>query len=660
MKKIQKKSESVAWQDEVKHVAAGIRRRVLEHTIRNNGGYLSQACSSAEILATLYVKVMDLGKIKTPLVPKPFPGVPGPDNPDYFTGAAFNGPGENHDRFFLSPAQYALVLYTVLIETGRMAEEGLDQFNKDGSVVEMIGAEHSPGMETMTGSLGQGISQAAGIAMARKRKNEKGRVFIFMSDGEFQIGQTWEALQALSFHMLDNVVIYVDVNGFQCDGKMCNVMDVEPLDKRLEAFGARVFRVNGHDIRKLADAGSVTPDGRPVVVLCDTDAARGIDVLKARAPKMHYVRFTSAEEKSWYAEALKQLCGRTVEPRTTVAAAAKSGKGPEIVSRVHAKNLVKWAADKPTVLVLSADLTSSTEIDMFRDAYPDRFLSMGIAEQNMLSWASGLAREGFIPFVHTFAVFIYRRAFDQIAMSVSYPNLPVRMIGFLPGITTPGGATHQAIEDVAVMRALPNMTILDCGDATDVESVLGVIEKINGPVYVRMLRGEIPRLFSTPMEFGKARVVSEGKDITVLSSGIMTEEAMRAVQVLQKRGLSVQHMHISTLKPFNDRTVMDAIAGSKHGVITMENHTIVGGLGSIIAEQMAEAGMDRKLVRIGLRDVYAHGASKNYLLRKYRMDAMALIAEVEGLVGKKFGITEDVLKESFIAAVHSTAKAEAL
>ncbi len=661
MKRADKKSEAATWQDDVKRVAAGIRRRVLEHTIRNNGGYLSQACSSAEILATLYVKVMDLGKIRAPLVPKPFPGVPGPDNPDYFTGAAFNGPGENHDRFFLSPAQYALVLYATLIETGRMAEEGLSQFNKDGSVVEMIGAEHSPGMETMTGSLGQGISQAAGIAMARSRKGEKGRVFIFMSDGEFQIGQTWEALQAMSFHMLDNVVIYVDVNGFQCDGKMCNVMDVEPLDKRLEAFGCRVFRVNGHDIKKLADAGSVTPDGRPVVILADTDACRGLEVLKSRAPKMHYVRFTSDEEKGRYAAALKELTGEEPAPaqkKSPVVANKRSG--PEILSRVHAKNLVKWAADKPKVLVLSADLTSSTEIDMFRDAYPDRFLSMGIAEQNMLSWASGLAREGFIPFVHTFAVFIYRRAFDQIAMSISYPNLPVRMIGFLPGITTPGGATHQAIEDVAVMRSLPNMTILDCGDATDVESVLAVIEKINGPVYVRMLRGEIPRLFGTPMEFGKARVVSEGKDITVLSSGIMTEEAMRGVQVLQKRGLSVQHMHISTLKPFNDRMVMDAIARSKHGVITMENHTIVGGLGTIIAEQMAEAGMDKKLVRIGLRDVYAHGASKNYLLKKYHMDAMALIAEVEALTGKKYGITEDELKETFIAAVHSTAKAEAL
>jgi len=654
-----KKTRS-SWQDEVKRVAAGIRRRVLEHTIRNNGGYLSQACSSAEILATLYVRVMHLGKIDTPLVPQPFPGVPGPDNPHYFTGASFNGPGPDQDRFFLSPAQYALVLYAALIETGRMAEEGLLQFNKDGSSVEMIGAEHSPGMESMTGSLGQGISQAAGTAMARRRNGEKGRVVLFMSDGEFQIGQTWEALQSMSFHMLDNVIIYVDVNGFQCDGKMCNVMDIEPLDKRLEAFGMRVFRVNGHDSKLLAEAGSVTPDGRPIVVLCDTDAARGIEVLKSRAPKMHYVRFSSEEEKERYRKAYKELSNVGMPEPAPRTAGKKRATGPEIVTRVHAKNLVKWAADKPKVLVLSADLTSSTEIDLFRDTYPDRFLSMGIAEQNMLSFAAGLAREGFIPFVHTFAVFIYRRAYDQIAMSIAYPNLRVRMIGFLPGITTPGGATHQAIEDIALMRSLPNMTVLECGDATEVESVLAVMEKINGPVYVRMLRGEIPRLFGTPMELGKARVISEGKDITVVSSGIMTEEAMRAIQVLAKRGLSVQHMHISTLKPFNDKSVLDAIAKSRFGVITMENHTVIGGLGSIIAEQMAGAGIAKKLVRIGLRDTFSHGASKQYLLKEHKMDAMSLIRESEGLVGEKFGISEDELAATHIAAVHSAAKAEAL
>jgi transketolase len=667
MKATDNQKGSSWWQNEVRRVAAGIRRRVLDHTIKNNGGYLSQACSSAEILATLYVKVMNLGKVVDPLVPQPFPGVPSPNNPNYFTGAAFNGPGKDQDRFFLSPAQYALVLYATLIETGRMAEEGLSQFNKDGSVVEMIGAEHSPGMETMTGSLGQGISQAAGIAMARKRKGEKGRVFIFMSDGEFQIGQTWEALQTMSFHMLDNVIIYVDVNGFQCDGKMCNIMDIEPLDKRLESFGARVFRVNGHAIRRLAEVGSLTPDGRPVVVLADTDPCRGIDVLKARAPKMHYIRFTSKEEKGRYVAAFRDLCGKEQVPepktaQTELKPEVKAYAGPEILSRVHARSFVKWAEDKPEVLVLSADLTSSTEIDLFRDTYPDRFLSMGIAEQNMLSFAAGLAREGFIPFVHTFAVFIYRRAYDQIAMSVSYPNLPVRMIGFLPGITTPGGATHQAIEDIAIMRALPNMTVIECGDATEVESVLDVIENISGPVYVRMLRGEIPRLFDKedPMQFGKARVLSVGSDVAILTSGIMTEEAMRGVQVLRKRGLSIQHMHISTLKPFDDQSVLDAIAKSRHGVITMENHTIIGGLGTIIAEKMAEAGMNKKLVRIGLRDTYAHGASKQYLLKKYGMDALALIKEAEAIVGKTFSISEDELANAHIAAVHSKAKSEAL
>ncbi len=654
------KNKSTDWQSEVKRVAANIRKRVLEHTIRNNGGYLSQACSSAEILATLYVKVMDLGTIKTPLVPQPFPGVPGPHNPNYFTGASFNGPGPDHDRFFLSPAQYALVLYATLIETGRMAEEGLLQFNKDGGSVEMIGAEHSPGMETMTGSLGQGISQAAGIAMARKKKGEKGRVFVFMSDGEFQIGQTWEALQSLSHHKLDNVLIYVDVNGFQCDGKMCEVMDIEPLDKRIESFGCKVLRVNGHDIKRLADVGSLAPEGRPVVVLCDTDAARGIDVLKTRAPKMHYVRFTSEEEKERYVSAYAELCGEKKETWVKHGPRCGPQSGLEILTRVHAKNLVRWAQGKPKALVLSADLTSSTEIDLFRDTYPDRFLSMGIAEQNMLSFAAGLAREGFIPFVHTFAVFIYRRAYDQIAMSVAYPNLPVRMIGFLPGITTPGGATHQAIEDIAIMRALPNMTVLECGDATEVESVLDVIEDIDGPVYVRMLRGEIPRLFHGPMVFNKARVLTEGKDLVVLSSGIMTEEAMRAIQALKKRGLSIQHMHVSTLKPFNDQAVIDAISQSRFGVITMENHTIVGGLGSIIAEKMAEAGIAKRLVRIGLKDTFSHGASRQYLLREHEMDALSLILEIELMVGQQFNISEDELATTHITAMHSMAKAEAL
>lgn len=334
----------------------------------------------------------------------------------------------------------------------------------------------------------------------------------------------------------------------------------------------------------------------------------------------------------------------------------------DILTRVHAKNLIEWAADKPEVLVLSADLTSSVEIDLFKNTYPDRFFSMGVAEQNMLSFAGGLAREGFIPYVHTFAVFIYRRAFDQIAMSISYPNMPVKMFGFLPGVTTPGGASHQAIEDISVMRSLPNMTVLECADATEVESVLEVAHGIDGPVYIRMLRGEIPRLFdpSEPMKLGKVRVLSEGDDITVITSGICTEEAMRAILVMKKRGLSVHHIHVSTLKPFDGSEVIPALQKSKYGAITMENHSIIGGLGSIIAECIADNGVGCKLVRMGLNDEFAHGASKAYLMKEHRIDAMALVGQVEAMTGMNLEISETDMEKTFIAAVHSMAKAEAL
>ena len=285
----------------IKEAAKGIRRRVLEHTINNNGGYLSQACSSSEILAALYLRIMNLCPVEAPIMPPPFTAVPGPDNPNYTTGAMFNGPKAPHlDRFFLSPSQYSLVLYAALIETGRMHEKGLEQFNKDGSTVEMIGAEHSPGMEIMTGSLGHGLSQAAGIAYARRLKGETGRVWVFMSDGEFQIGQTWEAMQTLSFYKLDNIGIYVDVNGYQCDGKMSKVMNIEPLKKRLESFGAKVFDVDGHDIDALIAPAKLKPAGRPLVVLAYTTPYRGIKILKEKAPKFHYIRFKDEDERRRY------------------------------------------------------------------------------------------------------------------------------------------------------------------------------------------------------------------------------------------------------------------------------------------------------------------------------------------------------------------------
>ena len=334
----------------------------------------------------------------------------------------------------------------------------------------------------------------------------------------------------------------------------------------------------------------------------------------------------------------------------------------EIVTRPHQQNFIDWAKDKPQVLVLSADLTNSCEVGKWRDTYPDRFFSMGMAEQNMLGFAAGLAREGFEPWLHTFSVFLYRRPLDQLQMSIAYPSLKVRLIGFLPGITTPGGVTHQAIEDIAIMRAIPNMTILEVGDATEAMSVLDVAHAIDGPVYVRMLRGEVSRIFpaNEPFIFNKARVLSTGSDLTLITSGIMTEEALRAVAPMQERGISIAHLHLSTLKPFSDPAVIAALKSARSGVITMENHTIVGGLGSAVAELMAENAIGVPLRRIGLKDTYAHGASQKYLMSEYGLDAKSLVTIAEALLGKDLKIAESDLAQSRSTSVHSGAKVEAL
>lgn len=296
------------WLASARRMAAGIRRRTLAHVLAHNGGYLSQACSSAELFAALYTRLLNLPAMDAPLMPAPFAGVPCATAPSRMaSGALFHGPRDPaRDRLFLSPAQYALILYVALVEAGRMHPDGLSQFNTDGSTVEMIGAEHSPGMEAMTGSLGQGLSQAAGVAFARRRKGDTGLTWVLLSDGELQAGQTWEALQAMAFYRLETVRVLIDANGQQCDGRIADVMPIEPLAERLQAFGAEVFDVDGHDLHALEAAARSPSRGQPRVIIARTDPARGLPLLAARAPRLHYVRFADAAERAAYAHTLAQ------------------------------------------------------------------------------------------------------------------------------------------------------------------------------------------------------------------------------------------------------------------------------------------------------------------------------------------------------------------
>lgn len=296
------------WQGEAKRVAHAVRKRVLELTIKNNGCYLSQTLSSADLLATLYTQSLKLGPSEGDFIPGPNPGTPGHNGILPGHGAAYNGAqAADSDRILISPAHYAVAIYATLVETGRLSSEAFFSFNTDGSSVEMIGAEHSPGFELTTGSFGQAVSQAGGIALARRLNGETGRCVVFMSDGELEEGQTWEGLQCLAHYGLDNVIICVDVNGMQCDGATSDQMQLEPINSRAESFGCKVVTLNGHDVEAIDQAINHTDHkGQPLMVLCYTNSAQGIPLLEARKPKLHYVRFGSEAEIATYQDFLDE------------------------------------------------------------------------------------------------------------------------------------------------------------------------------------------------------------------------------------------------------------------------------------------------------------------------------------------------------------------
>lgn len=298
------------WESDVEKIAEGIRLRVFDHVLRNGEGYLSQALSSAEIFAMLYGRALDLNPVDGSTMPDVFRGVPSREFRDYATGARFNGaPAPDKDRFIFSPAHYALVLYAALIEVGRLDENALLSFNQDGSTVEMIGAEHSPGVATTTGSLAQAISQAAGIAMARRMKGETGKTWVMMSDGEFEEGQVWEAFAFAAYHKLDTLRVIVDANGQQCDGAMTSVGNIEPLGARAEAFGWEAREVDGHDVRALDAAMSGASD-KPVLVIARTNPTNGLPLYQERAPLLHTLRFTSPEDKARFEQAYEEMAAK--------------------------------------------------------------------------------------------------------------------------------------------------------------------------------------------------------------------------------------------------------------------------------------------------------------------------------------------------------------
>ncbi|GAV22822.1 transketolase family protein [Carboxydothermus pertinax] len=292
----------------------------------------------------------------------------------------------------------------------------------------------------------------------------------------------------------------------------------------------------------------------------------------------------------------------------------------------YGKALVELGQINEKIVVLDADLSKSTKTSDFAKAFPDRFFNIGIAEQNLMGVAAGLAAVGKIPFASTFAVFAAGRAFEIIRNSICYPKLNVKIAATHAGLTVgEDGASHQAIEDLALMRALPNMRVFVPADAAQTRAIVKKAADIEGPVYIRLGRSGVPEVFGDDYEFepGKGKVLKDGKDVTLVAIGIMTAKALEAAKILETEGIAARVIDMASLKPI-DRELLVESAKLTQAVVTAEEHSVIGGLGGAVAEVLSEE-YPVPVVKVGVQDVFGESGTPDKLLEKYGLTVKEII-----------------------------------
>ncbi|WP_312630694.1 transketolase family protein [Pantoea piersonii] len=323
------------------------------------------------------------------------------------------------------------------------------------------------------------------------------------------------------------------------------------------------------------------------------------------------------------------------KPRLTTSAmiASIAAEGQKTVSAPFGHALVKAAQTRPNIVGLTADLSKYTDLHIFAQAFPERHFQMGMAEQLLMGAAGGMAKEGMIPFATTYAVFATRRAYDFIHQVIAEENLNVKICAALPGLTTGYGPSHQATEDIALMRGIPNLTIIDPCDALDTEQAVAAAADHNGPVYMRLLRGKVPLVldeYDYQFELGKAKLLQDGRDVLLISSGIMTMRALETAKALAHDKVDVAVLHVPTIKPLDTATIIEQCRHSGRLVVVIENHSVVGGLGEAVATALMRAQIMPAFRHIGLPDAFLAAGALPTLHDRYGISTSSLIGAVKG------------------------------
>lgn len=323
------------------------------------------------------------------------------------------------------------------------------------------------------------------------------------------------------------------------------------------------------------------------------------------------------------------------KPRLTtsamIASIAAEGQPTRPAPFGHA--LAALAEQRQDIVGLTADLAKYTDLHIFAKAHPERFYQMGMAEQLLMSAAAGLAREGCVPFATTYAVFASRRAYDFICMAIAEENLNVKIVCGLPGLTTGYGPSHQATDDLAIFRAMPNLMVIDPCDALEIEQAVPAIAAHQGPVYMRLLRGNVPLVldrYDYRFQLGKAQVVRPGRDVLVVSTGLMTMRALEASEALAADGVDVSVLHVPTIKPLDEATILAEARKPGRLVVAAENHSLIGGLGEAVATALLRNGVTPTFRQIALPDAFLDAGALPTLHDRYGISTTAVCQQIKG------------------------------
>ncbi len=608
------------------------RLNALSAVKKAGSGHLGSSFSALEILVYLYFHEMNV--LET--------GIDSPDRDIYFSSKGHDCPGQYSVLFAAG-----IIDYEKLLKLRRLG--GLDG-HPDVSI---------PGIEANSGSLGMGISKAKGMALAKKIRGLGGRIFVMTGDGELQEGQIWESLQTTAHQKITNINVIVDFNKIQTDKPVKEIIDLGDLEKKFKVFGWYVKRCDGHDFRALSDAFSELKEirDRPKVLIADTIKGKGISFMEGPTALKDgnglYRWHAGAPDDDSYEAGLAELVDKInshlmdvglesielelVETRQKGRVRLKDVA--EKVVNAYGEALVEIGKRRTDIIVLDADLSADCGLRPFEKTFPDRFIENGIAEQDMVSMAGGLALQGYLPIVNSFGVFLASRANEQIYTNAT-ENTKVIYVCHYAGLIPAGpGKSHQSLRDISLFGALPNCTIVEPCNAVETKKALQwCVDEARENCMMRLVISPSPRTITLPdnyeFSFGKGTVLKDGRDAVILGYGpVMLNEALTASEILDKEGLSLKVVNMPWLNRVDVEWLQEIVEGFDR-LFVVDNHFTYGGLGDNILNAIngTESLKGKRVHKLGLTEHPQWGTPPE-VLKYHRLDGESIAETVKENIG---------------------------